>query len=168
MPELQIQQISPDDLTSNPQNPRQHPDEQIEAIAASIREFGFLCPILTDKDGRIISGEGRWLAAKKIGRARVPAITAGRLTKAQMAAFIVADNKLYEQGGWDDEILRQVLADLDAVDFDLALTGLPEDELAALLEQPDFEPVGPEDQGRLDEKRPVTCPECGHEFHPAR
>src|SRR5215470_8185741 len=104
-------------------NPRTHSEAQVAQIAASISEFGFNNPILVDTRAGIIAGHGRLLAAKKLGLAEVPVIVLDHLTEAQKRAYIIADNQLALQAGWDDELLREELAALKAEDFDLDVLG---------------------------------------------
>jgi ParB-like chromosome segregation protein Spo0J len=148
-------------------NAKRHPPEQVAQIAASIKEWGVCVPILIDEDGMVIAGHGRLQAAQKLGLAEVPVMVAKGWTKAQKQAYGLADNKLTELGGWDDDMLRVELGDLQEQAPDLlGLVGFTEAELQAALAEPDFEPVSIDDQGRLDEKSPVTCPHCGTQFRP--
>lgn len=110
-------------------NARTHSDTQVDQIAASIREFGFLNPVIVDGEDGIIAGHGRVLAAKKLGIETLPCIQAGHLTDAQKRAYILADNKLALNAGWDDTLLRIELNDLDDAGFDLELTGFSLDEI---------------------------------------
>lgn len=114
-------------------NPRLHDDAQISQIAASIREFGWTNAVLLDEAGGIIAGHGRVLAAKKLGIADVPVMVAEGWSEAQKRAYVLADNKLTLNGGWDDELLKVEIGDLAEMGFDLALTGFGEDEIAGLL-----------------------------------
>src|SRR5215469_6783426 len=102
-------------------NPRTHSDAQVAQIAASIEAFGFNNPILVDTRAGIIAGHGRLLAARKLGLAEVPVIVLDHLTEAQKRAYIIADNQLALNAGWDEETLRLELAALQEEDFDLAL-----------------------------------------------
>ena len=113
-------------------NARTHSDEQVAQIAASIREFGFTNPILTDGDNGVIAGHGRLLAARKLGMKTVPVIELAGMSEAQKRAYILADNKLAENAGWDRELLGLELGDLGSLGFDLSLTGFGEDEIARL------------------------------------
>src|SRR5713226_10457661 len=108
-------------------NPRTHSDAQIAQIAASIREFGFNNPILVDTNAGIIAGHGRVLAARKLQLKEVPVIVLDHLTEAQKRAYILADNQLALNAGWDEELLRLELAALQDEDFNLNLIGF-EDE----------------------------------------
>jgi DNA modification methylase len=116
-------------------NARTHSDRQVAEIAASIREFGWTNPILIDGDNGIIAGHGRLLAARKLGMTDVPVIELAGLGEAQKRAYIIADNKLALNAGWDDELLALEFSDLEALGFDLALTGFGEDEILALTSQ---------------------------------
>jgi DNA modification methylase len=120
-------------------NPRTHSDAQVAQIAASIQEFGFNNPILVDTNAGIIAGHGRLLAAQKLGLKEVPVIILDHLTEAQKRAYIIADNQLALQAGWDDELLRSELAALQAEDFDLDLIGFDPHELDSLLAPVDEE-----------------------------
>jgi len=120
-------------LTAYETNSRTHSDEQINQIAASINEFGFTNPVLIDPDNTIIAGHGRVQAAKQIGMDEVPCLRLSHLTEAQRKAYVIADNKLALNAGWDDELLRQEIAELNDCDFDLALLGFSENELQAML-----------------------------------
>src|SRR5438552_8969913 len=114
-------------------NPRTHSDAQVAQIAASIAEFGFNNPILVDTQAGIIAGHGRLLAARKLQLTEVPVIILDHLTDAQKRAYIIADNQLALNAGWDEEILRVELAALQEEDFDVSLIGFEEEELARLL-----------------------------------
>jgi ParB-like chromosome segregation protein Spo0J len=111
------------DLIPYARNSRTHSDEQITQIAASIKEFGFLNPVIVDGENGIIAGHGRVMAAKKLGMTELPAVEASHLTDAQRRAYIIADNKLALNAGWDDEMLRVEFDELGAMGFDLDLTG---------------------------------------------
>jgi DNA modification methylase len=114
-------------------NPRTHSDAQVAQIAASISEFGFNNPILVDTKAGIIAGHGRLLAARKLQLEHVPVIVLDHLTEAQKRAYIIADNQLALNAGWDDELLRAELAALQAEDFNVRLIGFEDEELARLL-----------------------------------
>jgi hypothetical protein len=124
---------SVEDLIPYARNARTHSDEQIAQIAGSIREFGFTNPVLLDGDSGILAGHGRVLAARKLGMTEVPCIPLFHLTEAQRRAYILADNKLALNAGWDAELLQLEVADLGQVGFDLSLIGFSGDELASLL-----------------------------------
>jgi DNA modification methylase len=131
-------------------NARTHSEAQISAIAASIREWGWTVPVLVDEADGIIAGHGRILAAQKLGISEVPVMVASGWTEAQKRAYVIADNKLALNAGWDDELLKLELGNLRSLDFDLSLTGFSTDELATLtleenegLTDPDAVPEPP-------------------------
>ena len=115
-------------------NPRTHSPEQITKIAASLLEFGWTNPILVDGNAGIIAGHGRLLAARELGMTTVPVIELTHLTEAQKRAYIIADNRLALDAGWDEDLLAEELKALKGLDFDLALTGFDLDELHDLLD----------------------------------
>jgi DNA modification methylase len=117
-------------------NARTHSDEQVAQIAASIREWGWTAPVLVDETGGIIAGHGRILAAQRLGLAEVPCMVAAGWSDAQKRAYVIADNKLALNAGWDDDLLRLELSDLRGFDFDLSLTGFADLEIDALLAEP--------------------------------
>ena len=124
------------DLIPSARNARTHSDAQVAQIAASIREWGWTSPVLIDAAGTLIAGHGRVLAARQLGLTEVPAMTATGWTDAQIAAYRLADNQLALNAGWDGDMLRGELEALKALDFDLALTGFSDDELAGWLVEP--------------------------------
>ncbi len=111
------------ELRDYSRNSRTHSEQQIAQIAASIAEFGWTNPILVGGDDVIIAGHARLMAAKKLGMSEVPVIVLTGLTKAQRQALVIADNRLALNAGWDDELLRLELAELQDSDFDLDLLG---------------------------------------------
>lgn len=125
-----------DKLVPYDKNPRTHSTEQVNQIAASIAEFGFLNPILVDTAAGIIAGHGRLQAAKQLGLAQVPVVVLDHLTDAQKRAYVIADNKLALNAGWDDDLLRAEMAALAAENFDLPVVGFSDEELAAILAEP--------------------------------
>lgn len=132
---LQVEQRQIADLKPYARNPRTHSSGQIVQIANSIREFGFIVPILIDGAGEIIAGHGRYEAAKLLELETVPVIEAAHLSERQKRAFVIADNKLNDQSGWDFEILSAELGELAEMDMDLSVTGFDEQELDGLLKQ---------------------------------
>src|SRR3984957_2085646 len=138
-------------------NPRTHSDAQVAQIAASIAEFGFNNPILVDTKAGIIAGHGRLLAARKLGLSEVPVIVLDHLREAQKRAYIIADNKLAENAGWDDEILRSELIALQEEEFDVGLIGFEDEDLARLLAAQDAtEGLTDEDAVPALPERPVS------------
>jgi len=152
----QIEQINIEALIPYARNSRTHSDAQVAQIAASIKEFGFTNPVLIDEDGGIIAGHGRTLAARKLGLDEVPCIRLANLTEAQKKAYIIADNKLALNAGWDDEMLKVELSELKDLDFDLSLIGFDADELANLLEPEQVEGLTDEDEVPELPETPVT------------
>ncbi|SOZ99464.1 ParB domain protein nuclease [Cupriavidus taiwanensis] len=147
-------------------NARTHSDAQIAQIAGSLREFGWTNPVLIDGEGTIIAGHGRVLAARQLGQTLIPVISLAHLTEAQRRAYVLADNKLAEQAGWDKDLLSLELADLSTQGFDLALIGFKPEEIQEALVGRDFAPGSEDEQGKLDAKKQCTCPNCGYEFAP--
>jgi len=153
-------------------NARTHSEAQIAEISGSIREFGFTNPVLIDPEGGIIAGHGRVLAARQLEMTQIPTICLSGLSETQRRAYIIADNKLALNAGWDPELLRLELGELKLDGFDLALTGFGELELGDLLAErtggltdPDDAPAAPEhpvsrtgDLWLMGAK--VTCPRC--------
>lgn len=129
-------------------NPRTHSDEQVAQIAASILEFGFTNPVLVSH-GEILAGHGRLLAARKLGLPEVPVVVLDHLTETQRRAYIIADNKLAENAGWDEEMLRGLMTELRDENFDLGVIGFADKELDDLFFT--------EDAGRADEVPPVPA-----------
>jgi hypothetical protein len=130
---LQIEMLPVDRLVPYIRNARTHSGDQIAQIAASIAEFGFTNPILIGEDEVIIAGHGRLMAAKALGLTEVPVIVLDHLTEAQRRALVIADNRIAENAGWDDDLLRSELAALREADFDLDLIGFDETELDEIM-----------------------------------
>lgn len=131
---MQIEQLKTEELLSYAKNSRTHSEAQIDQIAASIKEFGFTNPVLIDDNNQIIAGHGRVTAARKLKLSEVPCIRLGYLTESQKRAYVIADNKLALNAGWDDELLALELKDLQDEGFDLSITGFNDKELAKLLD----------------------------------
>jgi len=164
---LKITQKKVDSLIPYVKNSRTHSDAQVAQIAASIKEFGWTNPILVDGDNGIIAGHGRLLAARKLGYKEVPTIELVDLTETQKRAYIIADNRLALNAGWDNEMLTIELNDLLADGFALELLGFDSAEMQNLIDGGiDFEPATEDDQGKLDQLDPkwIACPHCGKEF----
>ena len=131
---MQIKEIEVAKLIPYANNSRTHDDAQVAQLAASIKEFGFRNPILVDGVG-IIAGHGRLLAARKLGLEKVPTIDCSDMTETQKKAYIIADNKLALNSGWDSELLKLEITDLQNTDFDLTKLGFSEIELANLFDE---------------------------------
>jgi hypothetical protein len=141
-----------DRLIPNARNARTHSPEQVDQIARSMKEWGWTNPILVGEDGGIIAGHGRVLAARQLGIAEVPVMIAEGWSEEQKRAYIIADNKLALNAGWDDEMLRVELSDLGALGFDLALVGFSADELSAMslgVRESDFPDLPIGEQGDM-------------------
>lgn len=128
-----IEQLSVDALIPYSNNARTHSDDQVTQIASSIKEFGFNNPILVDKTNGVIAGHGRLMAAKKLGMDTVPCIKLEHLTDAQRKAFILADNKIALNSGWDYELLKVEVENLSDEDFRLEILGFDVNELNTIL-----------------------------------
>ena len=118
-------------------NARTHSKEQISKLRSSLREFGFINPVIIDADNGIIAGHGRLLAAKEEGYTEVPCVLADHLTEAQKKAYILADNRYAQDAGWDEQLLRLEIEALQGMDFDVSLTGFDELEIADLFNDKD-------------------------------
>lgn len=129
----EMQLISIDKLIPYINNARTHSPEQIKKLRASLREFGFINPVVIDKDFNVIAGHGRILAAKEEGIKEVPCVLVDYLTEAQKKAYIIADNRMAMDAGWDEELLRVEIEALQAEAFDLSLTGFDEQEITDLF-----------------------------------
>ncbi len=141
-------------------NARTHSDEQVAQIAASIAEFGFTNPILAGSDGVIVAGHGRLAAAQKLGLEVVPVVVLDHLSPTQRRALVIADNRIAENAGWDDAMLRVEIAALQDDDFDLSLTGFDADSLAELMagDEPDGEGQTDDDAVPEVSEIPVSRP----------
>jgi ParB-like chromosome segregation protein Spo0J len=136
---LKIEYLAVASLKPYGRNPRTHSRKQIEQIASSIQQFGFTLPILIDAEGRLIAGHARLEAARLLGLEYVPTIRLDYLSEPQKRAYLIADNKLAENAGWDHELLAlelHCLSELD-LDFDLTITGFETAEIDLLLQGPD-------------------------------
>jgi len=157
---LEVAYIATTDVIPYANNPRTHSEQQVAQVAASIKEFGFNNPILLDEHNGIIAGHGRLAAAQKLGMELVPTITLAGLTEAQRKAYVIADNKLTENGGWDTDILAGEVDRLKELNFDLDILALDDDLISAIkldesisgdsdnpytqkVEIPVYEPTGP-------------------------
>lgn len=129
----EMQLVDIDKLIPYVNNARTHSKEQITKLRSSLREFGFVNPIIIDKDFNVIAGHGRICAAKEEGIKEVPCVFADHLTEAQKKAYILADNRMALDAGWDEELLKVEMEALQGMDFDLSMTGFDESELADLF-----------------------------------
>ena len=129
----ELKLIDTDKLVPYVNNARTHSDEQVMKLRSSLREFGFINPIIIDRDNNVLCGHGRLLAAKAEGIKQVPCVYADNLTEAQKKAYILADNRMALDAGWDEDLLRVEIEALQGEDFDIGLTGFDETELANLF-----------------------------------
>src|SRR5437763_3548286 len=143
-----------DKLIPYDRNPRTHSDAQIAQIAASIAEFGFINPILVDTEDGVVAGHARLLAARELQLAEVPVIVLDHLTEAQKRAYILADNQLALNAGWDEPLLAVELAALQQEDFDVSVLGFKDEVLARLLAAQDAA------EGLTDEDAVPELPEA--------
>ena len=162
MTELHIEYQAPADLVAYELNSRQHSEEQIDQIAASILEFGFTNPVLVDGENGIIAGHGRVVAAIKLQLDAIPTIALEGLSDEQKKAYVIADNQLALNGKWDKDILKMELDALQKAGFDLGIIGFDEAELADFM----FEDPPPKDFKEFDENIDTEhrCPKCGYEW----
>jgi len=161
---MKIEQWDIDRIKPYDKNPRRN-DRAVEAVAKSIREFGFRQPIVVDKDGVIVVGHTRYKAALKLGLKTVPVHVAAELTPQQARAYRLADNRTAETAEWDVDLLPIELGELRGDGVDLKLLGFTDKELAEYLKEFD---TGLED-GEADAGEAadtIRCPKCGHEFAP--
>lgn len=147
-----IKKVKTVDLIPYARNSRTHSDEQINQIASSIKEFGFLNPIIIDGENGIIAGHGRVMAANKLNIKELPCVDASHLSETQRRAYVIADNKLALNSGWDIEMLRVEFDELQEAGFDLELTGFSMDEIADLQ-------IEELTEGLTDEDETPECPD---------
>jgi ParB-like chromosome segregation protein Spo0J len=161
-----LEYIAIGDLKPYEANSRTHSAEQVQQIARSIEEFGFTNPVLIDQDNGIIAGHGRVEAAKQVSMDLIPCIRLSHLSEAQKRAYVIADNKLALNAGWDDATLRSEIEALQDLEFDIALLGFNDVEMQQILSDVNFDPATEDDQGKLDQLDPkwIACPHCGKEF----
>lgn len=131
-----INMLATKDLIPYARNTRTHSDEQVNQIVSSIKEFGFTNPVLIDKESMIIAGHGRVMAANKLKLSKVPTICLDHLTEAQKKAYIIADNRLALNAGWDEDMLKVELEELNDLEFDISLLGFEDKEIESLLSEP--------------------------------
>ena len=153
---MQIQEVEVSKLIPYAKNSRTHDDAQIAQLAASIKEFGWTNPILVDGDKGVIAGHGRLLAARKLGYDKVPVIELKHMTEAQKRAYVIADNKLALNAGWDTAMLSIEIKDLEDEGFDLTLLGFDDKELNALIEPEVIDGLTDEDAVPELPKEPKT------------
>jgi len=152
-----IEQVTIEKLIPYAKNSRTHSDAQVAQIAASIKEFGFVNPVLIDEQDGIIAGHGRVMAARKLGIDEVPCIRLAHLTENQKRAYVIADNKLALNAGWDEEMLKLEIKDLEASDFDISLLGFDAEELENIMDEPEkTEGLTEDDEVPEPPEQPIT------------
>ena len=159
---MKIEQWSIDRIRPYEKNPRRN-DKAVQAVADSIKEFGFRQPIVVDGDGVIVVGHTRYKAALKLGLEKVPVHVAKDLTPQQARAYRLADNRSAEDSQWDIDLLPIELGELRDEGFDLKLVGFTEKELTEYLRQFDTD-LDDGETDAADTPETVRCPKCGHEF----
>lgn len=160
-------------------NPKDHPDEQVDKIAASIRNYGFDQPIVIDGDGEIIKGHGRYAAARRLDLESVPVIWRDGLSPAEVKAARIADNKTQMESGWDIGTLSVEFESLEEMGLDVSQTGFSSEEVESIIDHQDldvdeFFEAAEDDEfedDSMDDEDEVppgefACPECGHTFEP--
>ncbi|HHK74528.1 MAG TPA: site-specific DNA-methyltransferase, partial [Rhizobiales bacterium] len=157
---LKVDYIPTAELIPYARNARTHSDEQVGQITASIAEFGFVNPVLVGEDNVIIAGHGRLLAASRLGMETVPVIKLGHLSETQRRALVIADNRLAEAAGWDEEMLAIELQALMDDEFDVDITGFDADEIDNLLAGLEDDSTGNTDDDAVPEIEddPVSKP----------
>lgn len=158
---MKIEQWDIDRVRPYEKNPRRN-DKAVQAVAESIREFGFRQPIVVDSDGVIVVGHTRYKAALKLGLKTVPVHVAADLTPQQARAYRLADNRTAENAEWDVDLLPIELGELRDEGFDLKLAGFSDKELAEYLRE--FDTDLEDGDADADAADTVRCPKCGHEF----
>lgn len=148
MNDLEIVYRQPAELIPYAKNARKHPEEQISHLMASIKEFGFLVPIIVDGNDTIVAGHGRLVAAQRLGLEKVPTVKADHLTDAQRKAYTIVDNRLAETSSWDVDMLKLEIDDIEGLGIDLDDIGFQSKED---FQDPDFE-FDPKDKNDSDEK----------------
>lgn len=156
-----------DRLVPYEKNARTHSPEQLAQLRASIQEFGFTNPILVDAKDGVIAGHGRLAAARDMGLTEVPVVVLDHLTPEQKRAYIIADNQLALNAGWDAEILQQEVMALNLADFDLNLLGFDDDRISSLLDPEQIDDgEAPDEFKEVDDDIDTDhrCPSCGYEW----
>jgi ParB family chromosome partitioning protein len=160
------ERVAIDSLKPMPKNTRKHSERNIAVIAESMRRWGQQKPIVVTEDNIVLAGNGTVAAAKKLGWDTID-IKRSDLKGNDAKAYSITDNRSAELAEYDNDNLKEELAELDAEEWDLDGLGWNDDEMKQLgISDVDFEPGTEDDQGKLDEKKKATCPECGHVFTP--
>jgi ParB-like chromosome segregation protein Spo0J len=158
-----IEHIPVKKLTPYARNSRTHSDIQVAQIAASIKEFGFTNPVLIDEGNDIIAGHGRVLAAQKLGLDSVPCIRLSHLTNTQQRAYVITDNQLALNAGWNFDMLSVEIDELNDEKYDISKIGFSNAELAEIIGSANEIDVN-EQENTIADKKTCICPKCNHEF----
>jgi ParB-like chromosome segregation protein Spo0J len=163
---MKIVQWAIERLIPYARNARKIPQEAIDKVAASLKEFGWQQPIVVDTDGVVVAGHVRLLAAKQLGLEKVPVHVATDLTPGQIKAFRLMDNRSHQETGWDLDLLGPEMAELQALNIDVALTGFDADEISKFLDSGTSDGTPPESFKEFDETIPTEheCPKCGYRW----
>jgi ParB-like chromosome segregation protein Spo0J len=159
----QVIAVKIEDLKPYGKNARTHSEQQIGQIVESIREFGFTNPVLIDSKNGVIAGHARLEAAKRLDMKEVPCIVLAGLTEAQKRAYVIADNQIALNSGWDEKLLAMEFADLKDAGFNLDLLGFDASAMVDITQgrdvnQPEY------DESVASSVSMITCPQCGHSF----
>lgn len=156
-----LEMVKVSELIPYVNNARTHSQEQVNKLRSSLREFGFVNPVIIDADKNVIAGHGRLMAAKEEGITEVPCVLVDYLTEAQKKAYILADNRYAQDAGWDEELLRLEIEALEGMDFDVSLTGFNEDEISDLFAGADTSDTQDDDFDLSDALEKATFVERG-------
>ena len=156
-----LEMVKVSELIPYVNNARTHSQEQVNKLRSSLREFGFVNPVIIDQDKNVIAGHGRLMAAKEEGITEVPCVLVDYLTEAQKKAYILADNRYAQDAGWDEELLRLEIEALEGMDFDVSLTGFNEDEISDLFAGADTSDTQDDDFDLSDALEKATFVEKG-------
>ena len=167
MIDIKIEEIKLEDLKVYENNPRIN-DKAVKYVAKSIKKYGFLVPIVIDKDNVIASGHTRYLASKELNLKTVPCVRVEDLNQSQIKAFRIADNKIHEKSSWNNDLLKEELTQLKDFGFNLEELGFLDFELDYIFDKEvDIESLFTEHESEKNKKeKHVICPACGHEFTP--
>lgn len=152
---------NPSELIAYDRNPRTHSDEQIEQLMKSIQEFGFVSPILIDEKDMVLAGHGRLQAVRNLGLKEVMCLRITDLSDNQKKAYVIADNQLALNAGWDQALLKSQMEEIELAGFDLDILGFPE---TPEIFQGDIDDFFEETESKEKKAKTATCPECGNVF----
>lgn len=166
---MKVETVDIDLVMFDPANVRKHGERNLETIKASLARFGQQKPVVVGRGNVVLAGNGTLAAARALGWDEIKIVRTD-LTGTDATAYAIADNRSAELAEWDDQSLAETLRALQSEDFDLDAVGYTDAEVDALIDGlgdalvPDFQPATIDEQGKLDEKAPHECPNCGHRF----